>query len=251
MQKIQKISKKKITLFLVFAFIAFNLGMLLSHLVKAKDNHQEAVVANANSQPATQPRQPVTQVVATNVSKTDENVKTIVATILSEPRSLSSFKLTDDHQQLFTNENLRGHWTLMYFGFTSCPHICPANMTVLKNVYSKLKQENKTLPQVVFISLDPDRDTASRIERFVSSFNKNFKGATGSEQQLDQLTKELSVVYMKITQPNASKQEVNDYQIDHSGSIIVLNPQGKFYAVFSTPHEANSIAKDLVAMTDK
>jgi protein SCO1/2 len=172
------------------------------------------------------------------------NTQLIAATVLPAPRALSPFKLLDTHHQPFTKQRLQAHWTLLFFGFTACGNICPTTMNVLKQVYANLQAEKSTVPQVVFVSIDPERDTAQRIQQYVSAFNPDFQGATGSKEQLAQLTKELSVLYMQVKQPgNAS-----EYQIDHSGTILLLNPNGDLQAVFSMPHDAESITKDLMVI---
>jgi len=166
------------------------------------------------------------------------------ATVLPQPRDLTAFTLTDIHNQPFTNDSLKGHWTMVYFGFARCPKICPATMSMLNQMYKKIAADNKPLPQVVFVSLDPKRDTLENIQKFVISFNPAFAGVTGSKEQLAQITQELSVLFMKVRQSNLAQQAEDDYEIDHSGSIVLLDPAGKFYAVFSTPHDANRIAQD-------
>lgn len=170
-------------------------------------------------------------------------IHTETATILSAPRALSPFTLKDQNNNKFTNENLLGHWTLMYFGFTSCPKICPATMTVLKEISEKVSEQNKLTPEVVFVSVDPDRDSIAKIKNFTMSFNPKFMGVTGEKSQVDQLTHELGVLYLKMA--GTKDKGPNDYDIDHSGAILLLNPEGKFYAVFSTPHDADKIAQDL------
>ena len=116
-------------------------------------------------------------------------------------------------------------------------------MTELKVMYEKLQitLPKDQLPQIVFVSVDPARDNAARIQQFVSAYNPNFMGVTGKESQLSTLTQELGVLYMKIAE---NKDNSQDYQIDHSGTILLLDPKGELYAVFSMPHNPEAIAKD-------
>lgn len=165
------------------------------------------------------------------------------ATVLPQDKELAPFQLIGANQQAFTNDNLKGHWSLVFFGFTNCPSLCPSTLTTLNKVYEQLESEKQVnLPQVVFISVDPDRDTPPRITEYLQGFNKHFIGATGTQEQLDQLTHQLSVLYMKVTQPGHEND--NTYTIDHSGTILVIDPAGNWYALFNTPHDANNITKD-------
>ena len=82
------------------------------------------------------------------------------ATVLNNPRQISDFKLTDNTGQTFTQDSLRGHWTMMFFGFTRCPSICPTTMAELSKTYKQFAKDNvKDFPQVVMVSIDPERDT--------------------------------------------------------------------------------------------
>ncbi len=173
-------------------------------------------------------------------------------TLFPEPRILSPFKLTASDGQPFTNDSFKGHWSLVFFGFTNCPDLCPTTLSVLNQTYKSLQTaQQDPMPQVVFISVDPEQDTNQRITEYLSSFNRNFVGATGSEQQLDRLTKEMNVLYMKVAQPNtnANGHDEHMYSIDHSGTILVINPQGQLYALFSMPHDAEKIAQDFRTIT--
>ena len=160
------------------------------------------------------------------------------ATIFTQARTISPFQLTDANQKSLTLENFKGHWSLVFFGFTNCPDLCPTTLATLNQAYKKLETAHIKLPQVLFISVDPDRDDPEQMHEYLSSFNPHFLGATGQQTQIDQLTHELSVLYTKTTNQN-------QVSIDHSGTILIINPQGQFYGVFTTPHDANKIAQDM------
>ncbi len=180
-----------------------------------------------------------------NLDHNDDTAKKqfISATVFQQPRAITPFQLTDDNDQPFTLENFKGHWSLVFFGFTNCPDLCPTTLSTLNQVYKQLEStQPKSMPQVVFVSVDPQQDNSQTIAKYLSSFNPHFLGATGSQQALDQLTRELSVLYMKVARPNSDNNE--HYDIDHSGAILIINPQGHFYGVFTTPHNVNNIAKD-------
>jgi protein SCO1 len=186
--------------------------------------------------------------VKTPQSKSNAPQTQLSATILPTPRTLHAFTLSNDHNQPFTNQNLMGHWTFLFFGFTNCAHMCPMTMTTLKDMYGVLKATKQVLPQVVLITIDPQRDSVARLHQFVTAFDPAFQGARGSQEQIEALSQELSVLYMKVKTPGQAQQQAQDYQIDHSGTLLLINPKGQLYAIFSMPHDAKKIAIDFEKM---
>lgn len=182
-------------------------------------------------------------------AKVNYNAKLETATVLAHPRDIDKFDLTDNLDKKFDNESLKGHWTLLFFGFTNCPHICPMTMAELKKAYEIMQQQKIPTPQVVLISIDPARDTIARLNTYVQGFNPHFMGATGSEVKIKNLTQNLHVLYMKVMKTmNKNQNKGNtkeNYDIDHSGSIFLINPQGQWSAIFSMPHKAKQIAHDV------
>ncbi|MDF2867360.1 MAG: Electron transport protein SCO1/SenC [Gammaproteobacteria bacterium] len=168
------------------------------------------------------------------------------ATVFTQPRTIAPFKLQDDSGKTFTNANLTDHWSLLFFGFTNCAMICPTNMTELNKMYQLLeKSKVKELPQVVFISVDPERDTVKRVHDYVRSFNPNFVGVTGDEKQISALSKQMGAMYMKL----ANKENPKNYDIDHSAFMMLVDPKGQMYGIFSSPHEAKTMAKNFKQIT--
>lgn len=176
------------------------------------------------------------------------NTDSLGGTVISPSKPIKNFSLKNSEGTLFTESNLKNHWTLLFFGFTRCGYVCPTSMAVLKQVYVELqKKVNTPKPQVVFISIDPERDDLSRINHYVKSFNPNFIGATGSMADLHKLTSQLGILYMKVI-PTKQKDK-NNYDIDHTGSILLVDPEGGLIAVFSMPHQVSRIEKDYTAIT--
>jgi protein SCO1/2 len=164
-------------------------------------------------------------------------------TVLPSPREIIAFELKNAPDgTLFNNIQLKGHWSMLFFGFTHCALLCPTTLSSLNQFYGNLLAENiNQMPQIYFISIDPERDSLQRIATYVTSFNKNFKGATGSEKQLNQITKELNILFAKVKPDNEDKE---DYQIDHSGTILLINPDGNLTAFFSPPIEPKELTED-------
>ena len=173
-------------------------------------------------------------------NKIDPNA--IEATYFPQPRPVTDFSLIDDDNHAFSQKDLAGHWTLMFFGFTHCPYMCPTTMTELKKSYATIeKTPSLAKPQILMVSVDPDRDSVKEMHRYVKKYNQAFRGATGTQQQIDKLAHDMSVLYMKVKTDTGVK---NDYTINHSGAIMLINPQGELAAVFNMPHEATEIEKD-------
>jgi len=166
-------------------------------------------------------------------------------TLLPSAKPVAAFQLTDHRGQPFTLENLKDNWTFAFFGYTHCPDVCPTSMAMLAQVQRKLEQQDglDKLPQVVFVSVDPERDTAALLSEFVPYFHASFIGARGDEQNTLNLTRQLGILYGKVEGSAA-----DDYLIDHSTAIILFDPDGDFRAVFGIPHKADLIANDFLAI---
>ena len=164
-------------------------------------------------------------------------------TWLMKPRPLHAFKLTGTDTKVFDNESLKGNWTLMFFGFTNCGHVCPTTMAELAKTYRLLAERGvKPLQKVVMVSIDPDRDTLEKMDSYVHAFDKHFYGARGNMDVVKQMTKEMGVVYTRVSAPE--EKDAENYDIQHSGAVMVFNPNGELNAFFTTPHKATDLASD-------
>ena len=166
---------------------------------------------------------------------------TIAATVLSEPRPLQDFALTGDEEQPFTLASLQGHWSFLTFGYTACPDVCPTTLAVLDQVARRVGDAGSDAPpQFMFVSVDPERDSIAQLHRYVTHFNPHFHGATGPAAALDGLTRQLGVLYLKVP----AGGDPSGYQLDHSASVLLIDPAGRLRALFSPPHQATAIAAD-------
>jgi protein SCO1/2 len=165
----------------------------------------------------------------------------ISATVLPTPRPIGAFHLLDQYHKPFDESRLRGHWSFVFFGYTHCPDVCPTALATLASVYRGLGDvpELKADTQVVFVSVDPQRDTPDQLAAYVSYFDTDFIGATGPEAQLKPLTTRLGIVYARV--PGESPA---DYLVDHSAAILLFDPQARLYALFSAPHDAATMGAD-------
>lgn len=160
-------------------------------------------------------------------------------------RRPAGFKLLDHHGETFDNQRLRGRWNLLFFGFTYCPDVCPMTLRVLDEINAQLAgtAAGNNL-QIVFVSVDPERDSPERLREYVEYFNPGFLGVTGEHDQLQALTRSLGAFYSKANEAAEGK----DYLVDHTASLFLLSPEGRVRALFSTPLKAGPIAGDIATI---
>ncbi|MDF1677102.1 MAG: SCO family protein [Legionellaceae bacterium] len=164
-------------------------------------------------------------------------------TLLDAPRPVQAFALTNTDGAPFSQNNLKNHWTMMFFGFTRCGFVCPTTMQELGKMYRLLEAQHVSpLPQVIMVSIDPSRDDLAGLRRYVTAFHPSFQGARGSEEMTHAMTKALGVAYAKIEKdPNAPATEDD---IEHTGAVMMFNPEGDLAAFFTSPHQAKNLAAD-------
>ena len=161
------------------------------------------------------------------------------ATLLVPPRPLPPLALVDQDNQPFGADRLRGGWSFVFFGFTSCPDVCPVTMSALAQTRKLLADlPEPSRPRVVMISVDPERDTPERLAAYVKGFDPAFVGATGTKPAIDELAQRMGVLV--ATRP----LDGDNYTVDHSTSVFLVGPDGALRALFSAPHEPDKIAAD-------
>jgi protein SCO1/2 len=164
------------------------------------------------------------------------------ATVLPSPMVLPDFTLIDHNGSTFTRESLKGSWSLLFFGFTHCPDVCPATMQSLAVAREKLAAQGRaaaTLPRIILISVDPERDDAEVLKSYVSYFGQDIIGLTGDLSELQKLTKRLGIFFAK------SPGDDGGYNVDHSAAVLVINPSAEFHALFSAPQSVEKLLHDL------
>ena len=173
-------------------------------------------------------------------SKPAPHVELKNGTWLAEARPVPEFNLVNQHNEPFTTQQLQGHWSILFFGYTNCPDVCPTTLATLAQVDKQLAGLPAAQhPQVVFVSVDPKRDTVAQLNNYVTFFNPAFIGVTGDQAQLDILTRGMGV-------PVAIHDDgQGSYTVDHAATIFLVNPSAQMAAVFSPPHEAGVLAGDI------
>jgi protein SCO1 len=161
-------------------------------------------------------------------------------TFLTPSRALPDFILIDQKGRNFGAANLRGHWSLMFFGYTNCPDFCPTTLTTLAAMNKRLRAaEAPVRPQVIFVSVDAKRDTPAQLAKYVPYFDPEFIGLTAADQPgIEAVAKKLGVGV--IIEPASD----GNYTVDHSGAIFVLNPDGRLNAILTGPFSVDALLAD-------
>ncbi len=168
------------------------------------------------------------------------------ALLLNPPKALPAFTLENGSDAPFVKTNLEGHWSLLYFGYTHCPDVCPTTMADLNKMMGQLKNLPAAVqPRVYFISVDPKRDTPALLKEYVHYFNSGFLGMTGAVDQLRVLTKPLGVAFSYEPQDRSG-----NYSVDHSAVVFLINPEGKESAIFTPPMLPERMAADYRAIVN-
>ena len=145
-----------------------------------------------------------------------------------------TFALVDHTGRHVTDRDFRGRFMLVFFGYTSCPDVCPTDLQVIGAAVNALGEAGKRV-QPIFVTLDPERDTADMLASYVSHFHPRFVGLTGAPEQVALAAQTYGAVYAKAMRAGGNSDSANiRYLIDHSAYIYLLGPDGRFLAAF--PH---------------
>ncbi|AVP98393.1 hypothetical protein C7S18_14885 [Ahniella affigens] len=163
--------------------------------------------------------------------------------LFGKANPLPEFSLERAQGGAFTKQDLQGKLTLMFFGFTHCPDVCPTTLATMREIETRL-QDDPALDriQMVFVSIDPDRDTANVLAEYTKFFSERVVPLRGSDEALAGLTKSLGVVYFREKKPNG------DIQVDHSTKISLIDPEARMVGEIKPPHDGARIANDLKAL---
>ena len=169
-------------------------------------------------------------------------------TLLPQPRELPAFNLRlSDGTPLVAGE-LAGHWTLVFLGFTFCPDVCPTTLTALAQAQKQWEaMPESTRPRVLFVSVDPERDTPGKTGEYAHAFHPDTLAATADVPALEKFATSLGFVFMKAPGANF-EHNPQDYSVDHSAHIAVLDPQGRLAGLIRPPLQPQAIAADLITL---
>jgi protein SCO1 len=164
------------------------------------------------------------------------------AQLFPTPRPLADFELFTAEGERFSKADLEGQWNLLFFGFTNCPDVCPDTLAMLAqsmNQLALMRQDVK--PQVVFVSVDPERDRGELLGDYVRWFSPDFVGVSGDDRQLQALSRQIGIVYY-LEEPD---EATGFYNVDHSASVLIVDPQGRLFGRFAHPLDPELVTADL------
>ncbi|ASJ75243.1 SCO family protein [Granulosicoccus antarcticus] len=173
-----------------------------------------------------------------------ETLKTSLALPL-DFRTVPEFELQDVNGEPITQAALEDKWSLMFFGFTHCPDVCPITLQLMKTVVSQLEEQGKEAPQIVFVSVDPVRDTSEVMKEYIAYFDESFIGITGDLNKVHEMTSSLGIV----ASFTVDKDDSAEYTVDHTASLLLIDPQRRLRAKVSPPLDVQNIISDYLAIT--
>ncbi|WCE03327.1 SCO family protein [Pseudoxanthomonas sp. JBR18] len=175
---------------------------------------------------------------------------TQAVTLLPRPRVLPEFSLRQADGTQLTQGELRGHWTLVFLGFTFCPDVCPTTLAQLAQAQKQWAALPDSIrPRLLFVSIDPERDTPTKVGEYAHAFHPDTLAATADVPALEAFAKSLSLVFVKVPGEHF-KQNPQDYSMDHSAQIVVLDPQGRMAGLIQPPFDPAAIGADMLKLTE-
>lgn len=161
------------------------------------------------------------------------------AVLYPVPRPLPDFQLVRSDGKALTLADWKGRWTVVFFGYTSCPDVCPTTLATFKQAWGLLDDAARERVRFEFVSVDPERDTPEQLARYIGFFSPDFGAATGSDTELTRLTRALGLVYLR----EAAKD--GQYAVDHSAASVIIDPAGRQIGLVKPPVDAAQLASDL------
>ena len=163
-----------------------------------------------------------------------------VITLFPDPKPLTAFTLTDHQNRVFDLASLKGKWSFLFFGFTHCPDVCPTTLAVLARARNNIAKSTVGADaiQFIFVSVDPNRDTTSKLKQYVDYFDTTFLGVTGDNAQIGNLAGQLGAAYQVAITPG-----MENYPVYHTTAVFLLDPQARYHAIFTPPLDAEAISR--------
>ena len=163
-----------------------------------------------------------------------------VMTLFPDPKPLTAFALSDHQNRVFDLSRLKGKWSFLFFGFTHCPDVCPATLANLARARDNIAKSTVGAEDVqfVFISVDPNRDTAGKLKQYVDYFDTTFLGVTGDNAQIGNLAGQLGAAYQVAFKPGTE-----NYPVYHATKVFLVDPQARYHAMFTPPLDAETISR--------
>ena len=162
----------------------------------------------------------------------------VTGKILARPMEIDQFELIDQNNDAFNNKSLQGGWTVLFFGYTNCPDVCPTTIYKLAEIKNEIKEELPSTDfNTVLVTLDPDRDSTERLYEYIGYFDETMLGVTGTYENIQSFTSSLSVFYQRIN-------KVEGYDFNHTASIFVFDKNGSLFATMSPANTIGELTED-------
>ena len=205
-------TRTQITVFVLVAIVALVLGLTVNKVLTAKGRGDPTALLDAG------------------------------IVLLPQSRSLPALSLIDQDGQAVAVDQFKGDWTLLFFGYTFCPDICPATLAQLRQLQGQLPEETRARLRMVLVSVDPNRDTPEQLKKYLAYFDAGFQGLTGEEETLQKFANAVSIPYI----PADTSQD--NYTVDHSGNLVIIGPDGTQRGFIRAPINNAKLAAQLPAL---
>jgi protein SCO1/2 len=164
-----------------------------------------------------------------------------------QARLLPEFELIDHNNKPLNRKRMSGDWSLMFFGYTHCPDVCPTSLQMMSDMMAAIDDPDVSdSVNIYFVSVDPERDTSELLASYVTYFNTEFIGATAAMDKLRPLTAAIGISHSIGEQTEGNPT----YDVEHSSAIVLVNPKAEFAGVFGAPHDALAIARDMTRIVE-
>ena len=182
----------------------------------------------------------------TKVHLGSEQLKDMGLYLIEPPRNLGAFNLMDSAGKEFLPKDFEGKWNMLFFGFTFCPDICPITMSMLSRIEKGLDIENQEKIRIFLVTVDPDRDSPDQLKVYLENFSENFIGLTGGLDQIYNFATRVNAPFNPI-----KNNKESNYTVDHTGSIILINPEGNYAGFFRAPHNQDDVKKAVLDIVNR
>jgi len=208
-------SRTQITVFVLVAIVALVLGLTVNKVLTSKGQGDPTVLLDAG------------------------------IVLLPQSRSLPELSLTNQDGQTVAVDQLKDQWSLLFFGYTFCPDICPATLAQLRQLQGQLPPETLAKLRIVLVTVDPHRDTPEQLKKYLDYFDAGFIGLTGEEATIQKLANGVSIPFIPA---DTSKE---NYTVDHSGNLVLIGPDGKQRGFIRAPINNTKLAAQLPGLLDR
>ena len=182
----------------------------------------------------------------TKIYLSNEQLKDLGLYLIDPARNLGSFNLTDSNGEEFLPNDFEGKWNVLFFGFTFCPDICPITMSMLSRIEKEIDSQELDKIRIFLVTVDPDRDSPDQLKVYLENFSENFIGLTGGLDQIYNFATRVNAPFSPI-----SNSKDPHYTVDHTGSIILINPEGNYAGFFRAPHNQDDIKKAILDIVSR